>query len=177
MTQEQEAQQAETINRYIVDSVGGGIMEHSLGDFVRYDAHKTIIDSQSQKIAQLTGCNESQATQIERLFRGKHKIYEVCKSNIKWQREQRKLQSQKIEAMQKQLNAYSLLTEAVGSLMQKQYTESEPLSGKEVSDLWEKLRYMGTNNSYLYFEALDRRGLLNPDAVRRFLGAIKEKEE
>ena len=34
-------------------------------------------------------------------------------------------QSQKIEAMQKQLNAYALATQAAGSLMQKQYTEAE----------------------------------------------------
>ncbi len=55
-----------------------------------------IVDSQAQKIATLTQCNETQATQIARQFRAKQRVYNVCRANILWQREQRKLQAQKI---------------------------------------------------------------------------------
>lgn len=60
------------------------------------------------------------------------------------------------------------------SRAQKQYTEQEPLSSAEVEKLWEKLRYSGSNNSYLYFHELDRNGLLNSAAVRSFIE--KEKQ-
>lgn len=82
-------------------------------------------------------------------------------------------QTQKIEAMQKQLNAYSLLTEAAGSLMQKQYTEAElwawfdtqPLYQEEIDDL---LTGQDTDK--------DHRAWLVVLRFARFLGAIKEKK-
>lgn len=48
-----------------------------------------------------------------------------------------------------------------------------PLREAEVEKLWENQRYTGSNNSYLYFHELARHGLLNPDAVREFIGALK----
>jgi len=70
-------------------------------------------------------------------------------------------QTQKIEAMQKQLNAYSLLTEAAGSLIQKQYTE------EDLREYW-KGKQAG------YFNESKWQGFIE---CARFLGAIKEKEK
>lgn len=52
---------------------------------------------------------------------------------------------------------------------------SDELSSKEVSDLWEKMRYVGNNNSYLFFSSLNEKGLLNKDAVREFLSGVNKQ--
>lgn len=49
------------------------------------------------------------------------------------------------------------------------------LSGAEVEKLWEKLRYAGSNNPYLYFHELDRNQLFDGGAVRKYLGALEEE--
>lgn len=70
-------------------------------------------------------------------------------------------QAQKIEAMQKQLNAYSLATQAAGSLMQKQYTK------EELRECWEGQQAGNFNESKW-------RGFIE---CARFLGAIKVQEK
>jgi hypothetical protein len=81
-------------------------------------------------------------------------------------------QAEKIEAMQKQLNAYSLLTEAAGSLMQKQYTEAELQAEFESSH---SISYCirALDGGYASERtAIDWKGWLD---CARFLGAIKER--
>lgn len=88
-------------------------------------------------------------------------------------------QAQKIEAMQKQLNAYSLMLEAAGSLMQKQYTEEElraefeDNANRDPVHAGEIERF--TSGEYKY--KITEIGWHNFMRCARFLGAIKEKEK
>jgi hypothetical protein len=60
---------------------------------------------------------------------------------------------------------------ALLSILDSLPKQQEGLSGQEVSDLWERLRYVGANNSYLFFHELNAKGILDPAAVRKYLEA------
>jgi len=81
MTKEQEAQQAQTIERWS-HSGYEEMTPYDDGVYVLYDDHKAIVDSQSQKIAELTAENNGRAlllgaagSEIERLSKRGVKKY------------------------------------------------------------------------------------------------------
>lgn len=148
----EEAQQAETVEGVREALKDGGYIM----DWEDVAAKLLIIvDSQTQKIAEQTEKIQSFSDEfiamltVERELQGKLAD-----------------QSQKIEAMQKQLNAYSLLTAAV-SLMQKQYTEEELRAEFEKASGLESM----------VIPEFDKREFYAWLECARFLGAIKEKGE
>lgn len=81
MTKEQKAQQAQTIERWS-HSGYEDMTPYDDGVYVLYDDHKAIVDSQSQKIAELTAENNGRAlllgaagSEIERLSKRGMKKY------------------------------------------------------------------------------------------------------
>lgn len=81
MTKEQKAQQAQTIERWS-HSGYEEMTPYDDGVYVLYDDHKAIVDSQSQKIAELTAENNGRAlllgaagSEIERLSKRGVKKY------------------------------------------------------------------------------------------------------
>jgi len=144
----EEAQQAETVKR--IGEMLNAPWGHDVGQWVaNCEDLREIVDSQIQKIAEQTEKIQSFSDEfiamltVERELQGKLAD-----------------QTQKIEAMQKQLNAYSLATQAAGSLMQKQYTK------EELRECWEGQQAGNFNESKW-------RGFIE---CARFLGAIKKKE-
>ncbi len=65
-------------------------------------AEKSLIDLQAQEIARL----ESKKTQV----------FQVCRANIKWQREQRKLQAQKIAEQAKEIERMNAILSELDSV-------------------------------------------------------------
>lgn len=80
-------------------------------------------------------------------------------------------QAHRIEAMRKKLNDYSLVTEAAGSLMQKQYTADELHELMKVEH-WEG-RLGSKHKDWQDFNDVKYGAFW----LAGFLGAIKEKEE
>lgn len=160
----EEAQQAETVEGVREALKDGGYIM----DWEDVAAKLLIIvDSQTQKIAEQTEKIQSFSDEfiamltVERELQGKLAD-----------------QSQKIEAMQKQLNAYSLLTAAV-SLMQKQYTEEEMRHAFEDPENRDPVHdsEVERNEHGEYKDRLVEVAWFNFMRCARFLGAIKEKEE
>jgi uncharacterized protein (DUF1697 family) len=103
---EQEAQQAQTIKR--IGEMLNTPWGHDVGVWVaNCEDLREIVDSQAQKIAHL----EHKRT----------RAFQICHANIKWQREQRKLQAQKIAEQAKEFES----AKSLAGIATKRYFEAK----------------------------------------------------